>query len=950
MLKRILIVFLFVLSSAITVNTYAETADYNDIKNHWAKNQIITLSQNKIISGYNGHFRPNDNITHNELDVIINNIMNYPKDIGYNSLGSSTRDILSSSITREDAVVLISKLFGIEQYKEKTDYFADENIISSEALTYVSSMAEKGYLIGRGNQMFDPKSNITRAEVVTLINNIVKSFCDNKGIYSGTVNGTTIVNTTDTILQNMTLNGDLILSEGIGEGNATIINTTISGKVIVRGGGINSIKIEGTSTINELICEKTTGIVHIFADTNTTIAKTNIFDGKDSVILTGKFRDLAINTNNACVKLVEADIDNVELSVSNSELNIDSKSYIKQLVVAKSADNTKITGSGYINYALISGNNTFVDTNIFDININDDAVGTTNGIETIDSGKSLSLVQGLGFTEKPEVLTPIKTTEIKPPLLDNTVPPDDSSGKRPPRPSYSTDATLNSISVNSNDVVVSDDMNVNVNMNSNINISIKRNHNNSAVEYCINDGDINKLVNDTIQIDPSIDLPIKIKIVVTAEDNITKHEYVLTIQSNEETLPTFNITEFKTLNTANNYSKGIFCKWNINNVIEGLDSENKISSIKVSVYSNQGFIFSGESKYDMLIKKTNDYNNISFLLTCGEEFANRKDCEYWTYAYSKPAGEWTPEDIPSRVSISIQTDKGVITSELTSFNNNSICSIDTPCWNEIAEESKIYNSSSINEILDVLKDDVVCNVSLPQNITIEDNLVIPKNKTLVIPSSKTLTINTGFVFAEENGYLTAYGNLNGTGYISPESRENVIGDGVNLKVHDDTTLSTTSPAVIAFEFFDDTESYGELQFILEDTNNILNKISSEEVIEEVHTAILNGDKIMLSAEMNEESLNNLDELGINDSFVVYGNNAYCSENENWLFTYNRGGSSGKKWDAREKPNRVTIKIITNKSIYTLNQSIKMQDNTLNGWNMLVKRANEWNNRWLINIK
>ena len=45
-----------------------------------------------------------------------------------------------------------------------------------------------------------------------------------------------IVNTGDVVLQDMTIQGDLILAEGIGDAVVTLDNVKVSGRVIIRGG------------------------------------------------------------------------------------------------------------------------------------------------------------------------------------------------------------------------------------------------------------------------------------------------------------------------------------------------------------------------------------------------------------------------------------------------------------------------------------------------------------------------------------------------------------------------------------------------------------------------------------------------------------------------------------------------------------------------------------------
>lgn len=198
----------------------AGATNYHDISAHWANSEIIKWSDNCILQGTNGYFRPNDPITRGEMAVILNLVMKYQdkpvnnfSDLDENFytdaiLGANKANIIlgnanlirpQDNITREEAVVMLSRALGLPESKVKSP-FSDAYQISSWAQGYVNAMADKK-LISGFNGMFYPQAHITRAEMVAILDNNVKGFYYRAGEYSGNVSGTVVVNTSGVILE-----------------------------------------------------------------------------------------------------------------------------------------------------------------------------------------------------------------------------------------------------------------------------------------------------------------------------------------------------------------------------------------------------------------------------------------------------------------------------------------------------------------------------------------------------------------------------------------------------------------------------------------------------------------------------------------------------------------------------------------------------------------------------
>lgn len=104
-------------------------------------------------------------------------------------------------------------------------------------------MVENGYIAGRTGNVFAPAGRLSRAEAVKMIDNVIRDFVNNPGTYSDIIDGNLVINTSDVVLKSMTVKGNLYLTQGIGSGNVTLQNVTVTGMTVIQGG--QEIKLDG---------------------------------------------------------------------------------------------------------------------------------------------------------------------------------------------------------------------------------------------------------------------------------------------------------------------------------------------------------------------------------------------------------------------------------------------------------------------------------------------------------------------------------------------------------------------------------------------------------------------------------------------------------------------------------------------------------------------------------
>lgn len=271
MLKKftVVVLSLIMVITFIPFSTYSMSYDFTDMPDNWSTQALQNAVKNGLLEGYNNKIKPNDNITRAELATVVNRAFNtedtvdignyydvnksnwYHKEMakavqmgifkGYNNKLNP-----NESITREKAFVVIARILKLEEKDYVMSSLADLGDISDWAKGSVFAMIRKGYVQGYNNKIY-PKGNITKAEFAQLMDNIIEKYIKKASTKSYNVDGNLMINEPGVILKDSHIKGDLIIGDGVGDGEVTLINVEVKGRLLTRGGGENSIKIRGCS-------------------------------------------------------------------------------------------------------------------------------------------------------------------------------------------------------------------------------------------------------------------------------------------------------------------------------------------------------------------------------------------------------------------------------------------------------------------------------------------------------------------------------------------------------------------------------------------------------------------------------------------------------------------------------------------------------------------------------
>ncbi|SJZ39114.1 GLUG motif-containing protein [Anaerorhabdus furcosa] len=101
-----------------------------------------------------------------------------------------------------------------------------------------------------------------------------KSYEETGSFDTGTITASEVT------LKNVNFKGDLIIDEKVGEGNVTLDNVSIQGKLIVKGGGLNSIHVNNC-VINEIEANKVNNPVRIVVSENTKVNQVTVMQNSN---------------------------------------------------------------------------------------------------------------------------------------------------------------------------------------------------------------------------------------------------------------------------------------------------------------------------------------------------------------------------------------------------------------------------------------------------------------------------------------------------------------------------------------------------------------------------------------------------------------------------------------------------------------------------------------------
>ena len=350
----LILVFMMILTIGTPMNSYGVAKDY---AGHWAEDTIQLWLDEGYITGYpDGSFNPEGKVTRSEFVTMVNSVFNYTEvaDTNFTDVESNkwyyqevqkafkanyiagtseTQFAPNENLTREQAAVIVSKIMKLDANPLGVEKFKDNNKISIWAKAFVGAAAQAGLINGYNDNTFKPQNPISRAEAIIILNNSLK----------GSQSADLIIDKAGTVVENKTFR-NIHITDKVGNGEVTLKNVTITGELLVEGGGLNSIIIED-SIVNKLTTNKADGKVRILLIGETAVDVTSIESGAtlEQRQLTGTgFSQVIVDedANESQVLTVSADIGNLTVK-AKIKVNVKTGT-IESIEIEKTAEGASV--------------------------------------------------------------------------------------------------------------------------------------------------------------------------------------------------------------------------------------------------------------------------------------------------------------------------------------------------------------------------------------------------------------------------------------------------------------------------------------------------------------------------------------------------------------------------------------------------------------------------------
>lgn len=405
-----------------TVPSLGISSPLIDVDDHWAQNSIETWRGYGVMTGYpDGSFQPDKAITRGEFVKVINMIfgltaksdrqfsdvspnawyadqLSIAREAGYYIGFPNNRAKAESEITREDAVTLAARIFHLEPTEGSTfaDRFKDADQISGYAKDAINALS--GMINGYGDGTLRPKEPMTRGEFAALLDRLLSGYYSQAGEHSGsTFSGNVLVNSDGVAMRDTAIAGNLYLAPGIGDGEITLENVNVNGRLFVSGGGEHSIILKN-SNVKSIIINRPDGRVRVVTGGNTQIG--DIVMNSDSRLeLNDQTRVTSIAANKPVALTIAEGVE------------------VLRFTANRSAQGSTVSGKGTIRLAVIQAdhvtlNGIGMEKGSFAIR-EGEAIPTSGNYSNIPNGDDISGGGSIGKRRVEDLVDPQATDETR---------------------------------------------------------------------------------------------------------------------------------------------------------------------------------------------------------------------------------------------------------------------------------------------------------------------------------------------------------------------------------------------------------------------------------------------------------------------------------------------------------------------------------------------------------
>ncbi|MBB6730205.1 S-layer homology domain-containing protein [Cohnella zeiphila] len=290
----------------------APAASGSNAAGHWAASTLQKWEDAGLLTGDgSGNLEPDRNVTRAEFLSLANRAFGLTataaasfKDVpaaawyagelgkavqaGYVSGYTDGTFRPSQAVTRQEAAAMLAGLGKLRDASAaaEADGYKDAASIGGRSRGAVGALKSARVLEGFADGTFRPNAPLTRAEAVVALDRLLRATAAKDAVYdkAGTygpeigseeIAGNAVVKAPGVTLRNLTIKGDLLLDQAIGEGDVTLQNVTVEGKTTVAGGGEHSVHLID-SRFGSLTVNKPDGKIRLVTEGKTIIVQLEV--------------------------------------------------------------------------------------------------------------------------------------------------------------------------------------------------------------------------------------------------------------------------------------------------------------------------------------------------------------------------------------------------------------------------------------------------------------------------------------------------------------------------------------------------------------------------------------------------------------------------------------------------------------------------------------------------
>lgn len=235
---------------------------------HWADEFIYKWKNYGILKNIDTT-NPDKALSYAEFDALVGEFE-----------GIEKKTINELPMSREAAVHALMNDFDIEESRtiSKARKFKDFDQIDGSHAFFIEGAINAG-IIETTRSEFKPKDPITLGEALVLIDRIADQTINVDGQFTfygedAKPFDNLIINQDYVTIVNATINGNLYIAPGVGDGGVDLEDTTVKGKMVIMGGG-EAIRFRNCN-IKELVIKRDNFPVTVVTDGGTTIEHTTV--------------------------------------------------------------------------------------------------------------------------------------------------------------------------------------------------------------------------------------------------------------------------------------------------------------------------------------------------------------------------------------------------------------------------------------------------------------------------------------------------------------------------------------------------------------------------------------------------------------------------------------------------------------------------------------------------